>query len=71
MLYEIWVEGHLDERWQSMFEEFRITHAFSTEQQPVTIMVGAVPDQAALYGALSRLRDVGATLVQVQRVVCK
>lgn len=68
MQYEICVEGHLDERWQVEFEGFIITHQFAFERCPITRMVGHLADQAALYGALSRLRDLGIALISVQPV---
>jgi hypothetical protein len=33
-----------------------------------TILMGAMPDQAALYGLLMKMRDLGLTLVSVTRV---
>ncbi|MEI6179818.1 MAG: hypothetical protein WCP31_03620 [Chloroflexales bacterium] len=34
-------------------------------QQPITILSGPVFDAAALYGFISRLRDLGATLISL------
>jgi len=43
------------------FEELAITHTERDE----TILAGAVVDQAALYGLVSRLRDLGLALISV------
>ncbi len=58
--------GHLDRRWEAAFDGFTITHAYAPDHRPVTLLTGPVPDQAALYGLISRLRDIGVTLISVQ-----
>lgn len=62
-LYEIHVQGHLDERWFHRFEGLAITLTAGGE----TIITGAIVDQAALYGILNRIRDLGLDLLSVQR----
>jgi len=57
---EIVVKGHLDPHWSEWLEGLTITH--TTEQ---TVLCGTVADQSALYGLLSRLRDLGLTLISV------
>ncbi len=64
--YKIYLHGHLDRKWETLFEGFTITHQLTAEQQPVTLMTGEVPDQAALYGLLSRFRDLGVALISFQ-----
>ena len=58
---EIRVEGHLDPSWADWLEGFTITH--TAEQQ--TILTGTAPDQAALYGLIAKLRDLGMKLISV------
>jgi hypothetical protein len=58
---EIWVEGHLDQQWLEWLGDFTLTH---TEQNE-SILVGDLPDQAALYGLIGKLRDMGLTLISV------
>ena len=58
---EIRVTGHLDVEWAEWFDGFILTH---TEQNE-TIMTGVVPDQAALYGLVAKLRDLGLTLISI------
>ena len=60
---EIRVKGRIDERWSDWFEDL-ITHT----DQDETILSGTVVDQAALYGLLAKLRDLGLPLVSVNRV---
>jgi hypothetical protein len=66
--YQIQIHGHLDQRWEAMFPHFTITHKLLDDEQPITLMVGEVSDQAALYGLISRLRNLGIELISVQPV---
>ena len=66
--YQIHIKGHLDQRWCLWFEDFEIRHEFDATGKPVTCMTGSIPDQAALYGTISRLRDLGITLISVQKI---
>jgi len=58
---EIRVDGHLDKAWAEWLDGFAFTH---TEQNE-TILTGDVADQAALYGLIAKLRDLGAKLISV------
>jgi hypothetical protein len=60
---QIRVRGHLDPRWSAWFDGLTIAH----EPDGDTTLTGPVADQAALYGLLSRARDLGLTLVSVTR----
>ena len=62
--YQIHVRGHLHPRWSATFDGLTITH----QADGVTTLAGPVADQAALYGLLSRARDLGLTLLAVCRV---
>ena len=58
---EIRTRGHLSERWADWFEGLTIT----LEENGNTLLAGAVSDQAALYGYLKRVRDLGMPLLLV------
>jgi hypothetical protein len=61
-IYEIRVKGRLDsEYWAEWFEGMTIT----AEESGETVLYGPLPDQAALYGLLSRLRDLAIPLLSV------
>lgn len=62
-IYEIRVRGHLDNRRARQFGDMTISHL----PDGVTLLAGPVADQAALYGLLSRIRDLGVSLLAVQR----
>lgn len=58
---DIRVEGHLDRRWSEWLEGFTIVHT----EQDETLLAGTVADQAALYGLIAKLRDLGVKLLSV------
>jgi hypothetical protein len=61
-LYEIRVKGRLSsEQWTSWFDDLTV----STAKGESTLR-GRVPDHAALYGLLARLRDLAIPLVAVR-----
>ena len=60
--YQICIEGKLDERWLRWFEGLEVTS--SPDDQ--TIISGEF-DQSALHGLFNRIRDLGVTLISVQR----
>ena len=62
--YEIRIKGHLDNRWTDWFENMSFTH----ESDGTTILAGLVVDQAALYGLLRKVRDLGLPLIAVNQV---
>ncbi len=57
--YEIRVRGVLDPAWSEWFDGMSITLGARGD----TTLAGPVADQAALYGLIARLRDLGLTLV--------
>ena len=63
-LYEIRIKGHLHDRWAVSFEGLTIT----LEDNGDTLLTGPVVDQAALFGLLRKVRDLGMPLLSVIRV---
>ena len=61
---EIRVKGQMDEHWSEWFQDFEILASEENE----TIMVGEVKDQAALYGLIAKMRDLGLALISVNNV---
>lgn len=62
--YRIRVQGHLGPQWADWFAGFSL----SWQEPGETILVGQVVDQAALYGLLDTLRDLGLPLLEVRRL---
>jgi hypothetical protein len=64
VIYQIRVESHLDSAWTDWFEGLTITW----EENGNTFLTGPVVDQAALYGLLKKVRDLGLPLLSLQRL---
>lgn len=58
---EIRIEGCLDHQWSEWFEGLQV----NTTNDGETVIIGAVMDQAALYGLIGKLRDLGVRLVSI------
>ena len=61
--YEIQVREYLDSYWADWLGGMALTHT----PDGATLLRGVLPDQAALYGVLTSLRDFGLTLISVRR----
>ena len=59
---EIRFKGRIDEQWSDWFDGLAIIPGEPNE----TILTGPVVDQTALYGLLTKIRDLGLELVSVQ-----
>ena len=60
--YRIRIRGHLDPLWSTWFDDL----AIAQQADGTTTLTGQVADQAALFGLLARLRDLGATLLAIE-----
>jgi hypothetical protein len=58
---EIQVSGQIDPQWSEWFDNLTITPV----RQAQSLLTGTVTDQAALYGILTKLRDMSLTLISV------
>jgi hypothetical protein len=65
--YEICVSGRLSQTGATWFEDMSVSVNEATTP-PQTIIRGYVQDRSALHGLINRIRDLGLTLVSVQRV---
>ena len=63
-IYEFRVKEHLHDRWSEWFGGL----AVQRQEDGTTVLVGPVVDQAALHGVLNGIRDLGLTIISVQRV---
>jgi hypothetical protein len=64
MVYQIRIKGHLGPQWADWFGGLSIT----LEDDGETLLTGPVVDQAALYGLLRKVRDLGMPLISAVRV---
>ena len=63
-VYQIRIKGHLGREWADWFEGLTLTALDNGE----TLLTGPVVDQAALYGLLRKVRDLGLPLLAVIQV---
>ena len=59
MVYQIRIKGHLGPHWTEWFGNVTIT----LEDNGETLLTCLVVDQAALYGLLRKVRDLGMPLI--------
>ena len=64
MVYQIRLKGHLGPEWTEWFGGLAIT----LEENGETLLTGPVVDQAALFGLLRKVRDLGLPLLSVSGV---
>jgi hypothetical protein len=65
-VYHIRVQGILDKRWADWFDGFVMTSRESGE----SLLSGAVTDQAALHGALGKIRGLDLPLLLAVQTEC-
>jgi hypothetical protein len=58
---EIKVKGQIDQHWSDWFSDLEITHSAGEQ----TVLCGNLPDQAALYGLLTKLWSYRLPLISV------
>lgn len=63
-VYEIRVVGHLSDRWSDWFAGLAIRHDLRNE----TTLIGALADQAALFGVLNKIYALNLCLISVNRM---
>ena len=64
MVYQIRLKGHLGSQWTDWFGGLTLT----LEENGDTLLTGPVIDQAALFGLLKKVRDLGLPLISVNRM---
>ncbi len=63
-VYCLRIAGHLDPHWSAWFDGLTLAY----DPDGTTTITGLVADQAALYGLLRKIRDLGVPLLEVTRV---
>ncbi len=59
---EIRLKGRINQQWSGWFDGLAVSYS----KRDSTIIAGCVTDQAALYGIISHLRDLGLQLISVK-----
>ncbi len=63
-VYEIRLQEHITLDWSSWMITAAVTHS----DDGITTVVGQIQDQAALHGALAKIRDLGVVILSVTRL---
>lgn len=66
--YRICVSAHLDHGWEDYFKSYSVSIRFDLKMNPVTVFKLRIEDQANLYGVISKLRDLGMTLIHLNQI---
>jgi hypothetical protein len=61
---EIRIKGQINQNWSDWLGGLSINY-----KQTDTVLTGSIPDQAALYGLLLRLSDMGVQLVSLNSTI--
>jgi hypothetical protein len=65
-VYEIRLQGHLDQHWSAWFDGLAISY----ESDGSTLLRGPLADEAALHGVLIKVRDLALPLLAMNRKTC-
>lgn len=66
--YRIRVQGRLGERWEDYFAEMALSAETDANGDPLTVLTGCLPDQAAVQGVLQKLYNLGFPLISVEKI---
>ena len=64
LFYEVRLKGHLDEDWNDWFGGVTV----ALQDDGTTLLTCQVIDQAALYGLLRQVRDLGLPLISITQI---
>jgi hypothetical protein len=63
-IYQIQLGCHIEKHQQYWFDDLMVSNLDNGE----CTLVGSIPDQAALFGILLKIRDLGLPLISVNRI---
>ncbi len=66
-VYEVAVQGRLGENWSDWLSGLEL-ESENADGPTITMLRGTVADQAALFGLLDRIRDLGLPLLLVRYI---
>ena len=67
-MYRIRIQGYLDDSWSDRLGGMEIKVIEQAEDAPETILVGWLPDQAALCGVINALYNLNLALLSVELI---
>jgi hypothetical protein len=67
-LYQVKLEGTLDEKWSDWFNGMTIEVEHASDGRAITTLTGPVADQARLRGVVSKIWDLNLTVISVRLI---
>ncbi len=67
-VYEVSIRGKLNANWSDWLDQVTITTRSHEDGQSVTILTGCIKDQAALYGLIAKIKNLGLTILSINQV---
>ena len=67
-MYQIKVQGELDESWSDWFGGMAIACEHTHDGPPITTLTGTITDQPALLGILVKIGNLNLALISVARL---
>jgi hypothetical protein len=64
VIYQIRLGCHIEKHQQYWFDDLSVSNLDNGE----CVLVGSIPDQAALFGILLKIRDLSLPLISVNRI---
>jgi len=68
LFYQIKVKGELHQKWSEWLGGLKIESERQPDGSKITILQGAIQDQAAMRGILIKLLDLNLVLISVQQM---
>ncbi len=59
---KIWIRGHIDPDWSEWFAGLKAQHT----PEGNSLLFGLIQDQAAFFGCINRIRDLGVSLIKIE-----
>ncbi len=66
--YRLTISGHHNYGWEDYFENCHLKNSFDMQKNPVSVVMIRVEDSSELYAIVTKIRDLGMTLVHLNRV---
>lgn len=68
-IYRIYFKGYLPQSWSDRLNGMTIAACDEASEEPVTVLFGWLPNQAALIGVLNTLYNLHFPLLSVEHIV--